>query len=94
MFDDMDSKALFGSEVFRNLINVEAQQEAQAKQAAIEEEKSLLKEFEDFEKKVNASPALRQQFKALQQRFINEPEFRKSANQDFVQGVLLLSFED
>jgi hypothetical protein len=94
MFDDMDSKALFGSEVFRNLINIEAQKEAQIKKEAENLEKSTLQEFEDFQKKVNASSVLKDNFKKLQQRFINEPEYRKSINQDFVQGVLLLSFED
>lgn len=94
MFDDMDSKALFGSEVFRNLINVEAQREVQAKRDAETLEKTALEEFEEFQLRVNANPALKQEFKKLQQRFINDSAYRESVNQDFVQGVLLLRFED
>lgn len=94
MFDDMDSKALFGSEVFRNLINIEAQREVQAKQEAETLQKTALEEFEEFQTRVNASSVLKQEFKKLQQRFINDSEYRNSINQDFVQGVLLLRFED
>jgi len=94
MFDDMDSKALFGSEVFRNLINVEAQREAQAKKEAEVFQKTALEEFEEFQIRVNANPVLKEEFKKLQQRFINDSEYRDSTNQDFVQGVLLLRFED
>lgn len=94
MFDDMDSKALFGSEVFRNLINIEAQEKARAEQESKDLEKKALQELDEFQKKVNTNPVLKNEFKKLQQRFIEDSEFRKSANQDFVQGVLLLSFED
>jgi len=94
MFKDMDSQALMGSEVFRNYLNItEASSQDAAKQDA-EMGKNALKDFEEFQKRVNASPVLKDNFKKLQHRFINDPDYRTSVNQDFVQGVLLLKFED
>lgn len=94
MFKDMDSQALMNSEVFRNLANQEIQHEAQLKHEASVVEKQALDNFNEFQKKVNASLQLKNQFKNLQQRFINEPEYRDTINEAFVRGVMLLKFED
>ena len=90
---DMDSEALFNSDVFRNLINIELKREADEKIKKETIEKNALNNFLELQKKINANPILKNQFKKLQQRFINEPD-NKDVNQDFVSGVLLLKFED
>ena len=94
MFDDMDSKALLSSEVFRNLLEVEKQAEINNKIKEQELEKSALDNFQEFQKKVCANPALKNEFKKIQDRLINDSEYRRGINQDFVQGVLLLNLED
>ena len=94
MFKDMDSQALFGSEVFCNLASQELQREAQAKAEAEVIDKQALENFNEFQKKVNASSQLKDQFKKLQQRFIKEPDYRETINEAFVRGVMLLNFED
>lgn len=90
----MDSQALFGSEVFRELAQQELQREAAEKRHEEEIEKKALDNFTEFQKKVNASPQLKQQFKTLQGRFINEPEYAATIDEAFVRGVLLLNLED
>lgn len=90
----MDSQALLDSEVFRNYLDFERAREAQKAKQHAEMGKNALKDFEKFQKRVNASPVLKDNFKKLQYRFINDPDYKASVNQDFVQGVLLLKFED
>lgn len=94
MFKDMDSQALLGSEVFRNFLDIEQAREADEAKQHADMGKNALRDFEKFQKRVNASPVLKDNFKKLQHRFINDPDYKRSVNQDFVQGVLLLKFED
>jgi Holliday junction resolvase len=91
---DMDSEALMGSEVFRSLLQVEAEKKAAEVVEKVEISKEAINKMEAFQLKVNASPVLKGKFKALQERFINDSSYRESVNQDFVQGVLLLKIED
>ena len=94
MFNDMDSQALFSSEVFRNLVDIELKKEAEEKAKAEDINKNALNNFLDFQKKVNASLELKNKFRELQKRFASDPEYCKSVNEDFVRGVLLLELED
>lgn len=91
MFSDMDDKALMSSEVFRELLKnadyIEEKSEPQL------DSNEVLDNFLDLQKKVNASSVLKNRFKQLQERFINDPDYRDTVNDDFVQGVLLLKLD-
>lgn len=94
MFRDMDSQALWGSEVFRSLASQELQREASEKANAEFAEKNALNNFLEFQQRVNASVELKNKFKIMQDKLINDPNYRETINQDFVRGVMLLKFED
>jgi hypothetical protein len=87
---DMDDLALFGSEVFRNLAAQELAKEAAAKKA----EESVLDEFLQLQERINTNAALKEQFKKIQTRMINDPDYRKANNEAFVQGIMLLKLGD
>lgn len=94
MFRDMNSQALWGSEVFRSLASQELQREASEKANAEFAEKNALNNFLEFQQRVNASVELKNKFKIMQDKLINDPNYRETINQDFVRGVMLLKFED
>ena len=94
MFRDMDSQALWGSEVFRSLAGQELQREASNKANSELAEKNALNDFLEFQKRVNASVELKNKFKVMQNKLINDPTYRETINEDFVRGVMLLKFED
>jgi hypothetical protein len=92
MLNDMDTQALMSSEVFCNYLDHEMKRQAQEK--AIVSEDSVLKSFGELQDKIKYSPYLRGEFVKLQNRFINEPGYKETINEDFVRGVMLLSLED
>jgi phage-related protein len=94
MFSDMDSQALFGSEVFRNFVQLQKQSENRDQAIKKQAEAKLLKDLEDLQIKVNSNNVLKEQFKKLQTKFINDSAYRETVNPDFVRGVLLLKIED
>lgn len=94
MFRDMDSQALWGSEVFRSLASIELQKDIADKANAEFAEKNALNDFLAFQKRVNANADLKNKFKAMQNKLINDPVYRETINEDFVRGVMLLKFED
>lgn len=94
MFRDMDSQALWGSEVFRSLASQELQREASNKANSELAEKNALNDFLEFQKRVNASVELKNKFKVMRNKLINDPAYRETINEDFVRGVMLLKFED
>jgi len=83
---DMDDLALFGSEVFQNLANQELAKEAAEKKS----EETILDEFLQLQERINSNAALKEQFKKIQTRMINDPNYRNANNEAFVRGVMLL----
>ena len=94
MRDDMDTKALFSSEVFKNYVAIELEKEAKAARAAIVDEKKVIEDFQSFEKRVNASVQLKQTFAALKKEFENNSALREKTDSRFVDAVMLLSIEE
>jgi hypothetical protein len=94
MSNDMDTQALMSSEVFCNYLNQEIKRQAQEKIESQNLQETVLKRFGEFQDKVNADPYLKAEFLRLQQRFINEPSYKDTINEDFVNGVMLLRLED
>lgn len=93
MVSSEDWAAALSSEIFRTYLKGEIQKEAEKTKTA-EDELQVMEEFEEFQKRVNASPKLRNVFKKLQQSFINDPESTNKVDPKFVEGVLLLNIED
>jgi len=91
---DMDLQSLLGSEVFRIFATQEQTKEFEEKRKNEELSKKMVAEFELFQMKVNSNSKLKETFKKMQDRFINDPDYRKKADQNFVQGVMLLKIED
>jgi uracil DNA glycosylase len=92
--DNMDWKAALSSEIFREYAKNEMKRIASEKEKQEKLSSKTADDFCQFEKKVNASPILRDKFKKLQNVFINNPEYTKTIDQNFVQGVLLLNIKD
>lgn len=91
---DMDLQSLLGSEVFRIFAAQEQEKELAEKRKNEELGKKVIADFELLQMKVNSNSKLKETFKKMQDRFINDPEYRKAADQNFVQGVMLLKIED
>lgn len=91
---DMDLQSLLGSEVFRIFAAQEQAKELEEKRKNEELGKKVIADFELLQMKVNSNAKLKETFKKMQDRFINDPEYRKAADQNFVQGVMLLKIED
>jgi len=93
MTDKMDWAAAMSSEVFRNYAMGELRKEMQQAQNTVNKD-AALDDFEAFQRRVNASPRLQQEFKKLQQVFTTDPEYTAKVDPQFVEGVLLLNVED
>jgi hypothetical protein len=95
--DYMDWEAAISSEVFRNYVSTQLQKEAEAIQTPeekLDEEIALMKDFEDFERKVNESPRLKASFQKLQDTFIHDAEYTAKVNPKFVDAVMMLKLAD
>ena len=91
---NMDELALFSSEIFREYAKISSLKEAEKQnQEEIDKEKSI-NSFNALQKQINASPKLKEHFKKIQAALIENEEYREKADPKFVEGVLLLSFED
>ena len=51
----------------------------------------VLKDFDDFERAICASPKMRQVFATLKQKFAEDPEYRAKVDANFVAGIMLLN---
>lgn len=97
---DMDLLALENSEVFRNYAAFIKEQDRKRdleKAASVpsnetEEEDSL--EFERFNNYVQANYQLRKRFLDLQEKFVNDYDFREKADPLFVRGVMMLDISE
>jgi hypothetical protein len=89
---DTDWNAACSSEIFREYVKNELIKEANAPQPApLASADDALVEFEQFENRVRSDPKLFAAFKALQQKFANDPAYRNKTDSKFVEGVLLLN---
>ena len=94
MSNDMNTQALMSSEIFCNYLDQEVKKQAQERIESQKLQNTVLERFGEFQDKVNANPYLKAEFLKLQQRFINEPSYKNTINEDFVNGVMLLRLED
>jgi hypothetical protein len=104
MVDEMTWKACLDSEIFCEYVTQELKKEAvleanlesdKAKQAEAElvarEEAALA--FEEFEKKIAESPALRLKLKQAQDTLINNPELADKVDPKFISGIMMLDLD-
>lgn len=96
----MDWAAAMSSEIFREYAKTELAKEANK---PIEDAENFEKEldarlayhkkFDEFQKKVDASPRLQEYIKACKIK-LQDPEIRKQADEDFVNGIDMLVLDD
>lgn len=96
--DDAGEKALSSSEVFTAYRNAEMQRERELKQINASEksaeEKAALEAFDEFEKKVNASPKLKAELKKAKAALDASPELEKQVDPNFIAGLRMLDLDD
>jgi len=101
--DDMTWKAAISSEIFREYVSNELKREAlekssEAKFDKIEleakESENAFEEFDNFEREVLASPFLKNKFKKVKEYLIKNPDVISKVDSNFVNGVMMLNFED
>jgi len=90
----MTDQALFSSEIFREYAKTVQLKEAQELQKEELDKENSIKQFDDLQKRINASPKLREHFKMIQAGLLENEEYRAKADPKFVEGILLLSFEE
>lgn len=93
MANKEDWAAAMSSEVFRNYARNELLKSASEVPLEISKEDAL-DNFEGLEKRINASPDLRNQFKKLQRLFTSDPDYTAKVDPKFVEGILLLDLKD
>ena len=103
MVDDIDWQAVCSSEIFRNYVvqQLEKQAEDASEAAQIKRAEAHLKvleeqaeEFEEFERKIAASPVLKAKLKQAQDALINNPELVAKTDPDFVRGIMMLDLDE
>lgn len=90
--DDMDWKAASASEIFREYVKNELIKEAYVQADPVDQEQ-ILEDFDEFQKRVNTSPKLKLAFRALQEKFANDPVYRSKVDPKFADGVMLLNLD-
>lgn len=87
-----DWAAVMDSEVMRTYLAAEMRKEAQqTPEPEVANEAQVLEEFAEFEKKVLASPKMKTTFRALQKKFLTDPNYTAKVDPKFVQGVMMLN---
>lgn len=101
MVSSEDWAAAMDSEVFRGYMRNELEKQAANAKASVEKfeadldaELIAMRDLEEFEKKVKASPKLLATFRKLQEEFLTNEDIVKQADPKFVSGVLMLNLED
>jgi hypothetical protein len=95
--DDMTNRAIQASDIFSNYIaNETAKRNASIKTAdeIALDNLNIVNDFEEFQNKINASTKLKDTFKKLQSLFLSNEKYAASVDPLFVEGVLLLKFEE
>ena len=97
-----DWDAAMSSEVFREYFQGELAKEAGIK-PKVDKDQALkditafqekMDEFKKFEQMVLATPQMKTAFKALQEKFINDPEYTAKVEPKFIEGVMMLDLAD
>ena len=88
-----DWAALMSSEVFREYYSSALSKEAQAVHEETLLKRQIFEKFQDLQKQINASPELKEAFKALQEKFATDEEYTKQVDPKFVAGVLTLKLD-
>lgn len=94
--DDMTNRAIQASDIFSNYMAQEiAKKNANTKTAEqiAQENSNIIKNFEDFQDKVNASVKLKDTFQKLQQLFLTNEKYASTVDPLFVEAVSLLKFD-
>ncbi len=100
-----DWAAAMDSEIFREYVRNEvpklAQEKTLHKQAAIDNmeqkvdaELKVYEDFAEFEKKVQASPELKNKLRKIKAVLLENPETMKTADPNFVDGILMLDLDE
>ena len=84
---DMDKLALDSSEVFQEYLAI--QNKNDLKNQVNKDE--VLISFAEFEESVKKDPKKLKVFRALQDKFANDLEYREKVNPSFVDGVMMLN---
>lgn len=92
MTNNMDWAAATNSEIFREYVKQELAKEPK-KEAQIDEGK-LFDNFDQFEKEVRSSTKKMASFRALQNKFINDPDYADQCQPDFVSAVMMLNLDE
>lgn len=103
MVDSIDWQAAMSSEIFRNYVAQELEREAEeaSEAAQIKRAEAHLKAleeqaeaFEEFERRVEASPVLKARLKQAQDALLNNPELAAKTDPDFVRGIMMLDLDE
>lgn len=91
---DYDFKIAMGSEVFRNFAETILKKEAEEIKIAENMEKNAFESFEELQLKINLDEKLRSTFRALKEKFANDPNSTIGVNKNFVEGINLLLIDE
>jgi len=95
MYNTNDWEAAMSSEIFREYLGNELIKEAKAKPLLepIFDNVAIMKDFEEFQNTVRSTPKLLLGFKALQNKFETDIDYRNKVDPKFAEAVLLLDLE-
>lgn len=103
MVDYMDWSAAMSSEIFREYVAQTLEKEAHANSeeekvkeadAKLTELETVAEEFENFERRIAASPVLKEKLKKAQDALINNPELADKTDPQFVRGIMMLDLDE
>ena len=96
--DEMTRNALNNSEVFRGYVRSELQREESREKIAamrtVEEEARLERKIDEFQKHINSNEKLKVYLKKAKAALDADPELAKKVDQNFINGLKLLDFEE
>lgn len=92
MVNKEDWSAAMSSEVFREYAQNELKKEAM-KPSSENEMEANFKFFKEIEGQINNSPKMKQAYKALQEKFASDEDYRMKTNPIFVNAVMMLELD-
>lgn len=93
MVNEMDTKALMSSEVFRTFVANELRTEAHRKEEDERQKMAAINKFELLKNQIKENVQLKQAFINYRKQ-LNSPEFRASVDPSVVDAIFLLDLED
>lgn len=104
MVDDMDWKAAVSSEVFRNYVIAQLQEEAAVEASKPTQEQIIEREAENMdqaltamdqlEQQIRKSPKLLATFKKAKAMLLTHPELMEKTDPNFVRGIMMLDLPE